>query len=70
MNKIFITILGIALIGFGIGIIINPVFYDSKHSVLYDFGQVKYEFGTILIMIGVYYAVYGVRKIVKDLKKK
>ena len=51
-NKIFMIILGISLIGFGLGIILDPDFYDSKHQFHYDFSEIRFPFGGFLVVIG------------------
>ena len=52
MNKIFVIILGVSLVLFGAGIIIDPEFYDSKHDFYFDFSGINVPFGVFLIVLG------------------
>lgn len=52
MEKIFIVVLGCSLIGFGIGIFLDPIFYDSKHGVTIDFTGINHLFGIFNIVVG------------------
>jgi drug/metabolite transporter (DMT)-like permease len=66
MNKIFILILGISLILFGIGIIINPEFYDSKHDFYVDFSGINIPFGLFLCVLGIFFIFLNIRRTNKD----
>lgn len=66
-NKIFIIILGISLFGFGLGIILNPDFYDSKHQFHYDFSQIRFPFGGFLVVIGSLFLILALKKKSKEL---
>ena len=68
MNKIFVFILGASLIVFGIGIIINPDFYDSKHDFHVDFSEIKIPFGLFLCILGAIFIFLTYRKADKDKK--
>ena len=59
MNKIFIFILGASLILFGIGIIINPEFYDTKHGFYVDFSDINMPFGLFLCVLGAIFIFLG-----------
>lgn len=70
MNKIFSIILGISFSGFGLGILLHPKFYDSKHDYYYDFSEIKLPLGSILIVIGVLFILLGFGKKSKENETK
>jgi hypothetical protein len=70
MNKIFYFILSFSLLGFGIGILINPRFHDTKHDYYYDFTEVKWPFGMALICIGSIMIGLLIKKRGKDYEDK
>ena len=69
-NKIFMIILGISLFGFGLGIILDPEFYDSKHQFHYDFSEIRFPFGGFLLVIGSLFLIVALKKKSKELGPK
>jgi hypothetical protein len=69
-NKILMIILGISLFGFGLGIILDPVFYDSKHQFHYDFREIRLPFGGFLVIIGILFLIFALKKKSKELGPK
>ena len=55
-------LLGISLIAWGSGIIINPKYYDSHHRMYYDFTGIEWYFGGLLIILGVAFIFTEIRK--------
>ena len=52
MEKIIFVGLGCSLIIFGIGIFLDPIFYDSKHGVTIDFTGINHLFGIFNMVVG------------------
>lgn len=50
--KFFYLVIAFSLVILGIGIIYDPVFYDSKHHFVFDFTEIKWPFGIFLTIIG------------------
>lgn len=61
MNFFYIFI-GLSLAIFGIGIIYDPIFHDTKHNFIHDFTEVKWPFGVLLILIGIGFLYFSLRK--------
>lgn len=62
MNKILVMITGLVTSIFGISIIINPRFYDTIYGRYWDFTSIKLPFGVFLIILGLYFTWYSLRK--------
>ena len=58
----FYFIIGISLAIFGIAIIIDPIFYDSKHKFIHDFTEIKWPFGIFLTFVGFIFFYVSLRK--------
>lgn len=61
MNIFYIGI-GVFLLILGIGIIYDPILYDTKHRFIHDFTQVKWPFSIFLTLIGLAFLVISLRK--------
>jgi len=61
MNFFYILI-GISLVVFGIGILYNPIFHDTKHNFIHDFIEIKWPFGVFLTLIGFAFLYVSLRK--------
>lgn len=61
MNFFYILI-GISLIVFGIGILYDPIFLDTKHDFIHDFTGVKWPFGLFLTLMGLAFLYVSLRK--------
>jgi len=58
MGSIFqYILLGIAMVAWGISIIIDPVYYTSKFRYTWDFTEIKWYFGGFLVLFGGYFVV-------------
>ncbi len=53
-SKIPFLILGISWIIFGLGITIDPTFYDTRHHFYYDFAGYNVPLGIALIIVGIF----------------
>lgn len=69
INKILMILLGITLFGFGLGIILDPEFYDSKHQFYFDFSGIRYPFGGFLAAIGSLFIILALKKKAKDFEE-
>ena len=58
----FYIILGLSLAIFGIGIIYDPTFHDTKHNFIYDFSDVKWPLGIFLTLLGVAFLYFSLRR--------
>ena len=58
----FYIILGLSLAIFGIGIIYDPIFHDTKHNFIYDFSEVKWPLGIFLTLLGVCFLYFSLRR--------
>jgi hypothetical protein len=61
MNFFYILI-GISLVVFGIGILYDPIFHDTKHGFIHDFTGIKWPFGLFLMLIGLAFLYVSLRK--------
>ena len=61
MNFFYILI-GISLAIFGIGILYDPIFHDTKHNFIHDFTEVKWPFGVFLTLLGFSFLYFSLRK--------
>jgi len=60
--KFFYTIIGCSLTIFGIQIIYDPIFHDTKHNYTFDFSEVKWPFGILLTLLGIGFLYFTFRK--------
>lgn len=51
--KFFYLVIGFSLVILGIGIIYDPVFYDTRHYFVHDFTEIKWPFGIFLTATGI-----------------
>jgi hypothetical protein len=54
--------LGAALVIWGASIIIDPVHYSSKFNFTWDFTEIKWYFGGLLVILGGYFVVSSLSK--------
>jgi hypothetical protein len=58
----FYILIGISLVVFGIGILYDPIFHDTKHNFIHDFTGVKWPFGVSLTLVGVAFFYISFRR--------
>jgi hypothetical protein len=58
----FYIIIGFSLVIFGVAIIIDPIFHDSKHKFIHDFTEIKWPFGVFLTLLGFIFLYVSFRK--------
>jgi len=61
MNFFYILI-GISLVVFGIGILYDPIFHDTKHNFIHDFTEIRLPFGVFLTLTGLVFLYTSLRK--------
>lgn len=62
-NQLQFFILGIVLIIGGLGIIIEPVYFSSRFLYTFDYSEIKWFLGGILIVLGAYFAKSSYKRI-------
>ena len=70
MNRYIHIFLGLVLVIFGIGIIIQPRWYSSKYEQYFDFTGVHVPVGTFFIVIGLLFFWVVLRKSAKVYQDK
>ena len=53
---------GILLILFGVIIILNPSFYDPVYDYKFDFSDIKWPLGILLILFGLAWTILALKK--------
>lgn len=61
-----LIITGLVLVFSGISIILRPVFYSTKYSMVFDFSGIKYPLSLSAIAIGSYCVYVGARAYYSD----
>jgi hypothetical protein len=56
------VILGAALMAWGASIIIDPIYYSSRFTYTWDFTEIKWYFGGLLVILGGYFVVSSLLK--------
>lgn len=55
MNNILYRILGLVLVGWGLRVCIDPVYYSTKYDMRFDFSEINISFGLIVALLGGYF---------------
>ena len=69
-DNIIILILGLGLIGFGIGILIDPVYCSTKYGAVMNFTEYKVPFGSICLVTGLALIFSVLRKFIINNRNK
>lgn len=56
-------ILGIVLILGGLGLIFKPVYYSSRFLYTFDYSEIKWFLGGILVVLGAYFLKSSYKRI-------
>ena len=62
-GKFQYIILGVVLMVWGTSIIIDPIRYSSKFTYTWDFTEIKWYLGGLLVILGSYFVVSSLLKI-------
>ena len=70
MKRLTYIVLGSLLGLFGLGILINPIFNHTGLQYNFDFTEIRYPFGTGLIILGVFFILSSLGKKTIEAEKK
>ena len=70
MYKFMYILGGIILAVFGYRIIVRPKFYDHIYGRYWDFTEIKWPFGVLFIIIGLFFILNALRKKAKDFEDR